>query len=148
MLQRLSTYNLQVKYVGPKSVSLAEAMSRLADYNKATKEVPGLDISIAQVFKVEPTHLESLQEETKVDPALAELSDFIITGWPEITQDLPQHLHPYWCFRYELTILNGLIMKGNRIVILTSMLAGTLKRLNNAHQGLTSFLQRARRTVY
>ena len=39
-------------------------------------------------------------------------------------------------------------MKGNRVVIPTSMRSATLNRLHDAHQGLTSMLQRARRTVY
>ena len=63
-------------------------------------------------------------------------------------QDIPEHLHPYWCFRDELTILDGLIMKGNRVVIPTSMRPATLNRLHDENQGLTSMLQRARRTVY
>ena len=39
-------------------------------------------------------------------------------------QDLPQPaptVHPYWCFRDELTILDGHVMKGNRVVIPRSM---------------------------
>ena len=63
-------------------------------------------------------------------------------------QDLPQHLHPYWCFRDELTILDGLAVKGNRVIIPTSMRPDTFSRLHDAHQGITSTLQRARRTVY
>ena len=39
-------------------------------------------------------------------------------------------------------------MKGSRVVIPESMRPGTLTRLHDAHQGLTSTLQRARRTVY
>ena len=39
-------------------------------------------------------------------------------------------------------------MKGNRVVIPTSMTPATLNRLDDAHQVLTSMLQRARRTVY
>ena len=39
-------------------------------------------------------------------------------------------------------------MKGNRVVIPTSMRPETLHRLLDAHQGLTSMLQRARRNVY
>lgn len=63
-------------------------------------------------------------------------------------QDIPEHLHPYWCLRHELTILDGLIMKGNRVVIPTSVRPATLNRLHDARQGLTSMLQRPRRTVY
>ena len=147
MLLRLSKYDTQVKYVGSKSVLLADTLSRLVQPGTA-KEIPGLDINIAQVMKVEPTRLESLQEETKADSTLASLTDFIITGWPDSMQDLPDNLHPYWCFRDELTILDGLVMKGSRVVIPASMRSGTLARLHDAHQGLTSTLQRARRTVY
>ena len=147
MLLRLSRYDTHVKYVGSKSVLLADTLSRLVQPGTA-KEIPGLDINIAQVLKVEPTRLESLQEETKADPTLASLTDLIITGWPDSMQDLPDNLHPYWCFRDELTILDGLVMKGSRVVIPASMRPGTLTRLHDAHQGLTSTLQRARRTVY
>ena len=66
MLLRLSKYDIQVKYIGSKSVLLADTLSRLIEPGSA-REIPGLDINIAQVLKVEPTRLESLQEETKAD---------------------------------------------------------------------------------
>ena len=126
---------------------LADILSRVVQPGSA-RETPGLDINIAQVLKIEPNRRESLQEETTADSTLAALTDLIITGWPDRRQDLPEHLHPYWCFRYELTILDRLVMKGSRGVIPTSMRLGTLRRLHDAHQGLTSTLQRGRRAVY
>ena len=146
-LLRVSKYDTQVKYVGSMSVLLTDTLSRLVQPGTA-KEIPGLDINIAQVPKVEPICLQYLQEETKADPTLASLTDLIITGWPDSMQDLPDNLHPYWCFRNELTILDGLVTKGSRVVIPASMRSGTLTRLHDAHQGLTSTLQCARRTVY
>ena len=147
MLLRLSKYDTQVNYVESTSVLLADTLSRLVQPGTA-KEIPGLDINIAQVLKVEPTRLESLQEKTKADSTLASLTELIITGWPETMQDLPDNLYSYWCFQYELTILDGLVMKGSIVVIPASMRPGTLTHLHDAHQGLTSTLQRARRTVY
>ena len=147
MLFRLTKYDTQVKYVGSTSVLLADTLSRLNQPGKA-KEIPGLDINIAQVLKVEPPGLGSLQQETRADPTLASLIDLIITGWPDSMQDLPGNLHPYWCFRDALTIPQGLAMKGSRVVIPASIRTGTLTRLHDAHQGLTSTLERARCTVY
>ena len=147
MLLRVSKYDIRVKYVGSKSVLLADTLSRLIEPGNG-REIPGLDINIAQVLKVESTRLESLQEETKADSTLTDLTDLIITGWPDSMQDLPQHLYPYWCFRDELIILDGLVMKGNRVVIPRNMRPGTLNHLQDAHQGLKSTLERARRTVY
>lgn len=93
MLLRLSICNVQVKHEGSKSVMLADTLSRLVDRTEA-REIPGLDINIAQVIKVDPAGLTSLQEETKADYTLAGLSNLIITGWLDSMQDLP-HLHLY-----------------------------------------------------
>ena len=87
MLLRLSNYNIQVVFVGSKSVLLADTLSCLVEQGSA-REIPGLDVSIAQVLKVKPTRLESLQEETKADSTLAELTDLIITGWSNSMQDI------------------------------------------------------------
>ena len=147
MLLRLAKYSVQVKYVGAKSVLLGDTLSRLVKSRK-DEEVPGLDVTIAQLLKNVPTRLESLQGETRSDPTLQELGDYIRTGWPNSMQDLAEILRPYWCFRDELAILDGLIMKGNRVIVPAAIRAETLKCLHDAHQGLTSMLQRARRMVY
>lgn len=76
--------------MGSKSVLLADILSRLTQPGSA-REIPGLDNNIAQVLKVEPTCLESLQEETKADSTLVALTDLIITGWPDSMQDLLEH---------------------------------------------------------
>ena len=40
-----------------------------------------------------------------------------MTGWPNNIKEIPQVLHPYWTFCEELTIEDGLILKGTQIVI-------------------------------
>ncbi|XP_063602010.1 uncharacterized protein K02A2.6-like [Penaeus indicus] len=99
-------------------------------------------------MSIKPSRLAQLQEETKADPTLNELKELIISGWPESMSDLPEHLHAYWCFRDEMTITDGLIMKSNRVIVPASMRSETIKRLHEGHQGLTTTLRRARTTVY
>jgi transposase InsO family protein len=147
MLIRLRMYDLHVKYVGAKSVMLADTLSRLVKPG-SDKAIPDLDVTIAQIMKIQPTRLEMLQAETKSDSSMSQLADFILNGWPERMHDLPEVLQAYWCFRDELAIMDGLIMKGSRIVVPSTMRPDTLTRLHDGHQGLTSTLQRARRTVY
>ena len=147
MLLRLSKYDLDIKYVGSRSVLLADTLSRLVN-TEGAKPVKGLDVTIAQIIKVEGTLLKSFQEETRADTALRDLQHHIVYGWPNSIQDLSDHIRPFWCFRDELTVMDGLVMKGNRIVVPANMRESTLQRLHDAHQGLTSTLHRARRTVY
>ncbi len=147
MLLYLTKYDITVKYVGAKSVLLADTLSRLVK-PRADKEIPGLDVNIAGIMKIKLIYLKSLCEETKSDETLVTLKDHIITGWPNSMQDLPVMLHPYWCFQDELTVLDGVIIKGNQVIVPASMRPETLEHLYDAHQGLTSTLQRAHQTVY
>lgn len=147
MLLRLRTYDVQVKYVSAKNVLLADTLSRLIKPG-SDSTIPGLDVSIAQVLKIRQTRLACLQEETKCDPVLSQLSELVNNGWPESMQDLPESVQPYWCFRDELAIMDGLVMKGSRVIVPSASRADTLQRLHDGHQGVSATLQRARRTVY
>jgi transposase InsO family protein len=147
MLLRLRMYDLDVKYVGAKSVLLADTLSRLIQ-PESHPAIPGLNVTIAEILTIRPTRLEQLRAETKSDPTLSKIQKLVENGWPESMQDLSSDLHAYWCFRDELVILDGLLMKGNRVIVPSTMRADTLTRLHDGHQGITATLQRARRTVY
>ena len=147
MLLRLTTYELDVKYVSAKHVLLADGLSRLIKPNK-DKEIPGLDVSIASVMRVNATTLKILQDEVDSDDVLMQLKELIMKGWPESMQDVNQDVQQFWPFRDELTVLDGVVMKGNRIVVPTSRREEALKTLHDGHQGLQSTLHRARKTMY
>ena len=60
-------------------------------------------------------------EVTQEDPELKQLRKMIISGWPETKADLAHNICAYLNFRYELSMSNGIVYKGNWIVIPTSM---------------------------
>ena len=62
-----------------------------------------------------------IKNETKKEKELQELSSMIIKGWPKERRDIPQTIRKYWPFRDELTIENGMIIKGNQILIPTHL---------------------------
>ena len=53
----------------------------------------------------------------QADDELALLKHTIMQGWPSSIKQVPLVLQPYWTLREELTIEDGLILKGSRIVI-------------------------------
>jgi len=67
----------------------------------------------------------------KCDPVLSQLADYIISGWPGSMNELPEPIRPYWCFRDEFAILDRLIMKGSRVVVLSALRSETLGRLHD-----------------
>jgi len=85
------------------------------------------------VFRLEiehqyPEHHPNLKSDTETqlrtsiqhDETLILLYATIQRGWPDSRHKLNKNL-PYWSYRDELSINNGLIYKGHQIVILASM---------------------------
>ena len=72
---------------------------------------------LLQVEKLEelPVKASDLAAETNRDPVLKQVKNFILKGWPkQVTQ---KALQPYLRHRNELTVQNGCILYGIRVVI-------------------------------
>ena len=54
---------------------------------------------------------------TQEDDELALLKHTIMQGWPSIIKEVPNVLQAYWTFREELTVEDGLVLKGTRVII-------------------------------
>ena len=63
-------------------------------------------------------------------------------------KEIPQVLHPYWTFHKELTIEDGLILKGTQIVIPNKKHEAILKQTHDSHLGLTKCKLHAKQAVY
>ena len=74
--------------------------------------------------------LQQLRVATQDDNELAILKHTIMQGWPKTIKQVPPELQPYWTFREELTIEDGLILKGTRIVIPNKQCQAILKQLH------------------
>ena len=71
------------------------------------------------------------------------------SGWPHIGE-LPPILRPYYQVSAELTMEDayGLLMRGRRIVIPSSMRVEMLGKLHEGHQGIFKCRERARNSVW
>ena len=69
------------------------------------------------------------------DQDLNKLKDVIFKGWPEYRKQCPQELWDYWTFRCDLVIEDGLILKGDRIIIPEPLRGQVLEALHTSHQG-------------
>ena len=67
--------------LGLKSVLLADTLSRLVKPG-LSHTIPDLDVHIAQMMSIKPTHLRPIQTETKADPTMLQIIGYINNGWP------------------------------------------------------------------
>ena len=79
---------------------------------------------------------------------LKTLNNTILRGWPEERTEVPAQITPYFSVRDELSIQDGVIYRGQRIIIPTSLRSDMKHKLHASHQGTESFLRRARETVF
>ena len=54
---------------------------------------------------------------TQEDDELVLLKHTIAKGWPNSIKDVPHEIQAYWTFHEDLTIEDGLVLKGIRIII-------------------------------
>ena len=116
MILRIQQYDVSIKYVPGSDVKLADALSRVNPYN--TGPIRGLDLSVHEVhmhLNANPTRIVEIRMETSKYSTLHALCQIISLGCPENRAHCPTHLMPFWNFRDELSVEDGLVLKGQRI---------------------------------
>ncbi|XP_022099493.1 uncharacterized protein LOC110984016 [Acanthaster planci] len=113
MMLRLQPYDFTIIYKPGRDMVLADAMSRL---NPASGPAIPFDTTI-YAMQFSRARLSQLKQETASDSTLRPLAEIIMVGWPENAKDLPKCLRHFWSCRDELSVDDGLVIKGDRIVI-------------------------------
>ena len=67
---------------------------------------------------------------------MSQIIGYMNNGWPSHIHHLPDAVRPYWgfCDELQLAILDGIIMKGNRVVVPPILRAETFLCLHDGHQ--------------
>ena len=82
------------------------------------------------------------------DDELVLLKHTITQGWLSTIKEVPNVLQPYWTFREEHTVEDGLVLKGTRIVIPHKKCEAILKLIHEGHLGLNKCKLNVKDTVY
>ena len=103
---------------------------------------------ITSQLKARNDSLHRIRLATQADDYLAILKHIIQQGWPKTVKEVPQEIQKYWTFHEELTIEDGLILKGTCFVIPDKMREDILKQIHEGHLGLNKCQMRAKETIY
>ena len=104
--------------------------------------------SLVTVVQVTEKRLEEIREETIYDSTLKQLSDIVPNGWPNERQKCPQEVRDYWNYRDELSVINGVVFKGTKIVIPKALRPEMLQRVHAGHLGQEKCKKRARQVIF
>ena len=149
-LQRLllnsQLYSYNLVYKTGTSIPVADQLSR-SPLNTGTERNDEVVNNLS--FSPIPTErLDEIRTETSKDATLQNLKDVIINGWPQHKNKLPDCLQPYFNYRDELTIQDGIIVRSDKVVIPVSMRSEMKRKVHVGHLGINSCVRRARQLIY
>ena len=145
MLLRLQPYDLNVTYKPGKEISMGDALSR-AHLPDAVPDIEPVMVNMINFIAVTPTRYKQFQECTADE--LNELHAVILKGWPDTKQETPHAIRMYWTVRDELSVSDGVVDKGMRIVVPPSIRPDILAQIHESHLGITKCKQRAREALF
>ncbi len=134
----LSAYRYSIRYKSGKTLTNADALSRLP------RPVTGPSCNSDPPADVEHliNHLSTtcicaanIKEWTSKDPILSRVQRFLLSGWPEKPPD--KQFMPYFNKKNELSIQDGCILWGTRVVVPAPGQKGILQELHDTHPGIS-----------
>ena len=146
MLVQLLDYTLEVTYQPGAQMHLSDAISRLSTHdNSKGTTIQNLDVSIHVIEELtgfNSLSVDKIHQHTSKDQTMQSLIQHINDGFPDSSTKSPETIHSYFSFRDELSVCNGIILKGhNRIVVPESLRPHAINILHNkAHLGLSKTL--------
>ena len=151
---KLLQYSFKAEHVPGKELLDSDAFSRSPvedpsiEDELAEKEV---QVYVDAVFNELPASagkLEEIKECTRDDSLLMEVIRKMKEGWPELRKNCNKIVQPYWTYRDEITVVNGILLRGNRIIVPTKLRAGMLKLIHEGHFGMEKCKRRARQCLF
>ncbi|KAK2704983.1 hypothetical protein QYM36_017135 [Artemia franciscana] len=152
MTLAIQLYDIKLRYKPGKTIPVADTLSHLhlADTDiELQVDMEILVHSVLQTIPIASQRLAQICRETTKDETLNSLLETIQVGWPNNKKSLDRKLGPFWNYCYELAVLDGLVVKGECIVIPRCMRAGILGQLHSSHLGVVKTKgKRARTSVF
>ena len=92
--------------------------------------------------------LQEIRVAALTDPEQRALRSLVEAGWPNDKAAVPELARPYWTFRHELTLHDGLLFKQGRVIIPSSARPTILHKLHAAHRDPEFTIRHARSCVF
>lgn len=139
---RLMKFDFVLQFVPGKDLLLADMLSRAALPTGGSDQVEDVDVHTTQVVSsiISKATMVRLQKNTLEDPLLSRTMKQMEDGMA-----IDGVLKPY---AEELSVVNGVILKGCKVVVPKSMRPEILERIHEGHLGMNKCKARARRLVF
>ena len=146
---RLMRYDFTIVHVPGADLNTADTLSR-APVSEPTRgdeefqrEVQAFVESVMENIPATAKRLQEIKSLQQKDPLYRQLLHYTQRGWPD-KFSLRGLVKKYYSIREELSVYDGILLRGSRLVIPEELRAEMLERLHSGHQGITKCCERAR----
>ena len=155
MLMRLMRFNVTAEFVPGKEMVVADALSREPAIDDESESIDSITQQVrVQVDEMKAAwpasdqKLEELKQATRQDIQLPYVIHHTMQGWPANRQDVILAARDFYDVRQELSVYDGLLLRGNRIVIPYAHRKQTLETIHQGHLGINKCRERAGQAVW
>ena len=143
----LAAYSYEIKHKPGKQLANADALSRLPLPDQP-KSVPMPHDVVLLLNHISDTivHASTIKEWTASDPVLSRVCKLVQTGW--ISDETSPALQPYFQCYAELSVIDGCLLRGSRVVIPPQGRPSILSQLHDTHPGISRMKNLARAYVW
>ena len=151
---RLMRYDFVIKHVSGKQLYTADAFSRspvedTSEHNDELQTETECYVRAVIVnLPASDTRLDQIRQELKKDETLKVVMYHVQHGWPEDKRKVNGPIGAYWRERSHMSIHEGLLLKGRRLVIPETLRCDILRYLHDGHQGVVKTRQNASSSVW
>lgn len=139
-------YSPDVIYKKGVDIPLADILSRDVENKKEEDEKNSLEVHLVLDMKL--SWFQEIQRETQFDENLGKLKKIIMDGWPDTPKKLDSELKKYFNIRDELSIVEGVVVKSEKIVIPDALQSKAMKVIHEGHFGYENSIRRAKETMF
>ena len=152
MRHELLTYpiDMRLTFKPGKEMILADILSRSCPPDGKEKIELDIDpmVQICSVVIRSEEVLAKYQRVTAQDEELAMVMSYVNKGWPTERKSCAGRALAYWSLKNLLTVVDGVVFYGSRLVIPNMLRHEVLRDLHLAHQGVSKTLQKAQTSVF
>ena len=146
LMMRIFRYDYEFIWMKGEKLYLADTLSRA--YLEIQGDGPDPRICSFESFKLPDERMKEIQIATTNDELSQVIMKNILLGWPESRDKVCEEAKTYFDIRDTLAVSDGVIYKGERVVIPEKLRSDIKRRLHASHLGTESMMRRARETVY
>ena len=155
MLLRVQKYNFTLKFRPGSQLLIADTLSRAPLDERTptdfTEEIAALaDAEQQRTLRMVTSKatIDLIKQAAATDDQYQLLRRQIAVGWPDSLAELPPPLHEFSTFADELVESDGLVFKGQRVVVPVDARAEILNRVHSSHTGDNGCIRRAKESVF